>query len=57
MRKLFSKSIAETLGIRIDNYDTLAVRKLSRESAVRVGQVDVYEQLVTVRVALWQSKT
>ena len=36
-----SKSIAEKLGIQIDNYDTLAVCTLSGESAVRVGEVDV----------------
>ena len=36
-----SKSITETLGIQIDNNDTLAVCTLSGESAVRVGQFDV----------------
>jgi len=36
-----SKSISEKLGTQINNYDTLAVRTLSGESTVMVGQVNV----------------
>jgi len=36
-----SKSTSEKRGIQIDNYDTLAARTLSGESAVRVGQLNV----------------